>query len=233
MIKIQPLSSLEYMDQAVELQRVIWGYHDLDMESPALLVVANRFAGQLLGAFDQDKLIGMALAFYSVSNRQLRLHSHRVGIMPGYQGHGVGRLLKLAQRKDALDRGIQVIEWTFDPMQPRNAHFNLEILGGVARHYIPNLYGITSSPLHGGLPTDRLLIEWELESPRVVEILGGRKPSAPANSIRVPIPDPAHHNDPESQARLRQQLVDHLDSGYGVTGFEGTTDHAFYLLEKL
>src|SRR5580658_1342408 len=143
LIDIRPLADLEHLDEVVALQRTIWGYSDLDVESRALLVIASRFAGQLLGAFDEGKLIGIALAFFTASDGQLRLHSHRVGVLADYQNRGIGRMLKLVQREDALGRGIKVIQWTFDPLQRRNAYFNMEKLGGIARRYIPNLYGIT------------------------------------------------------------------------------------------
>lgn len=232
LINIQPLTDLDHLDEAVELQQTIWAYRDLDVESRALLVIASRFVGQLLGAFDQGKLIGIALAFFTASGGELRLHSHRVGVLEDYQNQGVGRMLKLAQREDALGRGIKVIQWTFDPLQGRNAYFNLEKLGAIARRYIPNLYGITSSPLHGGLPTDRLLVEWDLESPRVVQILSGKKPTPSAEAIRITVPDFSLHKNPELQLELRNQLVEKLSSGYAVTGFEKSLDSAFYLLEK-
>jgi predicted GNAT superfamily acetyltransferase len=232
LINIQPLTDLEHLDEVVALQRTIWGYRDLDIESRALLVIASNFVGQLLGAFDEGKLIGVALAFFTAAGNQLRLHSHRVGVLPDYQNRSIGRMLKLAQREDALRRGIKVIQWTFDPLQGRNAYFNLEKLGGIAVRYIPNLYGITSGPLHGGLPTDRLLIEWDLESPRVLQILSGKKPAPSANAIRIAVPDFSEHKDPELQLELRNQLVEKLSSGYAVTGFEKSPDRAFYLLEK-
>jgi predicted GNAT superfamily acetyltransferase len=233
LINIQPLADLEHLDQAVALQRTIWNYTDLDVESRALLVIASQFVGQLLGAFDEGKLIGIALAFFTASGGELRLHSHRVGVLPDYQNRGIGGMLKLAQREDALRRGIRVIQWTFDPLQRRNAYFNLEKLGGIARQYIPNLYGITSSPLHGGLPTDRLLIEWDLESPRVLQILNREKPAPSAEAIRIAVPDFSLRKDPELQLELRNRLVEKLSSGYAITGFEKSIDRAFYLLEKV
>jgi predicted GNAT superfamily acetyltransferase len=232
LINIQPLTDLDHLDEAVALQRTIWGYTDLDVESRAMLVIASRFAGQFLGAFNEGRLIGIALAFFTAPNSELRLHSHRVGVLEEFQNQGIGRMLKLAQREDALCRGIKVIQWTFDPLQRRNAYFNIEKLGGIARRYIPNLYGITSSPLHGGLPTDRLLIEWELESPRVLQILSGKKPAPSAEAIRISVPDFTQRKDPELQLELRNQLVENLSSGYAVTGFEKSLDRAFYLLEK-
>ncbi len=93
LINIRPLADLEHLDEAVALQRTIWGYCDLEFEPRALLVIA----GQLLGAFNESKLIGMALAFFTASGSELRRHSHRVGVLPDYQNQGIGRMLKLAQ----------------------------------------------------------------------------------------------------------------------------------------
>jgi predicted GNAT superfamily acetyltransferase len=232
-IRIEPLVKLEHLDAAVVLQRAVWGYTDVEVDSRAIMVVASRFAGQVLGAFDEDKLIGLALSFGVVSGNRPRLHSHRVGILPEYQNRGLGRLLKLAQREEALRHGIGTIQWSFDPLQQRNAYLNIELLGGVARRYIPNLYGVTTSPLHGGLPTDRLLIEWELESPRVVETLkGGRRPH-PQSARRIPVPDIVMaRKAPQLQHRLREQFQELLGEGYVVTAFDKTTDNPAFLLEK-
>ena len=98
-----------------------------------------------------------------------------LGVLPGIsQFAGVGRTLKLTQRDDALRRGIELIEWTFDPLEIKNAFFNMERLGAIVRRYVPNQYGTTSSPLHGGLPTDRCIAEWWISSPRVKAILAGQ-----------------------------------------------------------
>jgi predicted GNAT superfamily acetyltransferase len=236
-IRIEPLVKLEHLDAAVALQRVVWGYTDVEVDSRALMVVASRFAGQMLGAFDEEKLIGMALSFGVVSGSKPRLHSHRVGILPEYQNRGLGRMLKLAQREEALRQGIDTIQWTFDPLQQRNAYFNIELLGGIARRYIPNLYGVTTSPLHGGLPTDRLLIEWDLESPHVIQTLaGGRRDHPrvhPGDCRRIAVPDvAAARKEPQLQQRLREQFLELLGEGYVVTAFDKNAEHPSFLLEK-
>jgi predicted GNAT superfamily acetyltransferase len=214
------------------LQRTIWGYSDIDVESRALLVVASHFAGQVIGAFAEERLIGFALAFWTNRNGEVRLHSHRVGVLPEYQNLGVGRTLKLAQREDAIARGIKVIQWTFDPLQVRNAFFNFEKLGGTAREYLSNLYGITSSPLHGGLPTDRLLIEWEIESPRVRRILDGDRPPFSDQIERIAAPNSANCNDAAFQRQLKDQFLQLLGSGYAVTGLEKIAERSYYVMEK-
>ena len=108
LINIQPLADLDHLDEAVALQRAIWGYTDIDIESRALLVIASRFAGQLLGAFDEDKLIGIALAFFTASGSELRLHSHRVGVLSEYQNKGIGKLLKLESAFSVKPHALEV-----------------------------------------------------------------------------------------------------------------------------
>jgi predicted GNAT superfamily acetyltransferase len=230
-INIRPLRTHEELDGAVSLQRSVWGYLDLEVDSRSMLTVASRFAGQTLGAFDQDRLIGFSLAFATLPVG--RLHSHRVGVHPDYQNLGVGRKLKLAQRADAIARGIGTIQWTFDPLQSRNAYFNIVRLGGIARTYIPNLYGITTSPLHGGLPTDRLLIEWNLQSNRVNQILAGEPIVHCNDSLEIRLPPPIGRTDSTAQAALREQFVDYFSKGYVACGFRKEIDTHIYVLEKL
>ena len=230
-IKVRPLLSHEDLDQAVALQRQVWGYRDLEVDSRSILTVAARFAGQVLGAFDKDHLIGFSLAFATLPLG--RLHSHRVGINPNYQNRGVGRMLKLAQLTDALARDIDLIQWTFDPLQARNAYFNLVKLGGIAKTYIPNLYGITTSPLHGGLPTDRLLVEWHLKSERVQRILAGEAMVSGRDVCEIRLPVLSQRADPAAQADLRQQFLEYFRDGYSACGFRKEPDFEIYVLERL
>ena len=129
-------------------------------------------------------MAGFALAYPGIRDGKPYLHSHMAAVLPEFRDLGIGRLLKLAQRDDALSRGISLIEWTFDPLQPRNAYFNLCRLGVVVRRYLIDVYGATSSPLHAGLPTDRLVAEWHLDSQRVADIVGGKPPAEP-NVLRA------------------------------------------------
>jgi predicted GNAT superfamily acetyltransferase len=230
-ISIRPLRDQFELDAVVALQQAVWGYTDLDVDSRAILTVASRFSGQVLGAFLERRMIGFSLAFATLPFG--RLHSHKVGILPEYQNQGIGRKLKLAQREDALARNVSTIQWTFDPLQSRNAHLNLVRLGGIARTYIQNLYGVTTSPLHGGLPTDRLLIEWELESDRVRKILGGEVPPQSDQVYKLRLPPPGERKSPETQARLRSELIARFAENYVLTGFREQGDEQIYVLEKL
>jgi predicted GNAT superfamily acetyltransferase len=167
------------------------------------------------------------------------LHSHMLGVLPAYRNAGVGRRLKLRQREDALARGINLVEWTFDPLEPKNAYFNIERLGAVVRRYVENEYGTTSSPLHGGLPTDRCVAEWWIGSPRVEAILAGRKPagctaeriSVPADMerIRREEPDRAREIQRDNAGRFQQCFA----QGLAVTGFERTPAAGIYVLGPL
>ncbi len=187
-IVVRKICALKEYHACVELQREIWGEAELEIEPVTMFVVASITGGQVLGAFDGEKLVGYTLAVVGWRQNAVYLHSHQTGVIAAYRDRGVGRMLKLLQRDEALGRGIRLVEWTFDPLELKNAHFNLNRLGAICRRYIPNLYGVTTSPLHRGIATDRLLAEWRLDSPRVVAAIQDLAPSmaeAPA-AIEVP-----------------------------------------------
>lgn len=226
------------MSMGVDLQRRIWGYSETDTVPEQMFVVAKESGGQVLGAFHQDQAIGFALAFAGVHCGTVYLHSHMVGVVPEYQDRGVGRLLKLAQREDAIARGIDLIEWTFDPLQLKNARFNLAGLGAVVRRYIPNCYGRTSSPLHAGLPTDRLVAEWWVRSARVQDLLSGNThapgPQCARISIPVAIRQICSSNPSEAekiQSRVREQFARQMAGSRAAVGFEFDERQGSYLLE--
>ena len=145
-----------------------------------------------------------------------------------YRNAQVGRRLKLRQREDALARGIVLMEWTFDPLELKNANLNIEKLGAIVRRYAPNQYGTTSSPLHGGLPTDRCVAEWWLDSPRVRAVLDGGPPvpraasperiSYPADIARIREEDNPHAR--AIQQANAEKFLDAFSRGLAVTGFE-------------
>jgi len=151
-----------------------------------------------------------------------------LGVLPDYRNLAIGRRLKLVQREDALARGIKLIEWTFDPMELKNAFLNIEKLGAIVRRYYPNQYGTTSSPLHGGLPTDRVYAEWWLESPP-------RTPN-PTERISYPVNIGEIRSIDPNQARAIQAANAKLfqnafAKGLAVTAFERTETEGTYLLE--
>ncbi len=186
-IRIAALDQLADFDRCVDIQIAVWGYSDGDVVPRRVFLLAPRIGGQLLGAFIGDTIVGFAMALPGYRNGQPYLHSHMLAVLPEYRDHGLGRRLKLAQRDDALARGFSLMEWTFDPLQIKNAHLNLHRLGAVARRYHPDFYGPSSSQLQGGLPTDRLYAEWWMRSPHVVARLAGSPhPDNIATRVEVP-----------------------------------------------
>jgi predicted GNAT superfamily acetyltransferase len=235
-LSLRKLDGPEEFQRAEQVQREAWGYSDLDVVPGAVFSVARNFGGQALGAWDGKRMVGFALSFGVADGGYPHLHSHMVGVVPEYQNRGLGRLIKLAQREDALSRGIDQIAWTFDPLQVRNAYFNIARLGGVGVRFLPNLYGMTSSPLHGGMPTDRLLIEWNLTDPNVDLALNGTPRSPGADAVEVAIPA-ASSDVPialrlAGQTKLREELMGLFDEGYVITGFERKGDAAVYVMER-
>ena len=160
------------------------------------------------------------------------------GVHADYRDRGVGRMLKLFQREEALARGIRLIEWTFDPLELRNAHFNLNRLGAICRRYRHDLYGVTTSPLHRGLATDRLVAEWHLDSPRVRLAIEGtaKEPSAAAAVIELPA-ELEHWKVAETekvrqvQGRIAEEFTNCFARGYAAVGMRTTPAGAAYLLE--
>jgi len=178
-IVFRTCQGFEELSACVQLQMDVWGYGDRDVVPRRVFVIAQKIGGQVMGAFDGGRLVGFAMALPGISRGGPYLHSHMLAVNPEYRNQGIGRRLKLLQREEALGRGIRRMEWTFDPLEIKNSFLNLSKLGAVARRYAPNFYGISPSPLHGQLPTDRLYAEWWLDSDRVLSALGLGKPVPP------------------------------------------------------
>ena len=239
-LTIRSCESHEDRAVCVELQRRIWNFDDIDLVSAAIFVVAQHSGGHAYLAFHGETAVGFALAFSGDRDRRRYLHSHMVGVVPEYQDQGVGRLLKLHQRQEALRAGIPLIEWTYDPLELRNAHFNIARLGAIVRHYIPDFYGESTSPLHGNFPTDRFVAEWQLESGRVEAALAGKsEPKAGAGVEEISIPSGIRElkkddagRAREIQAELRSRCTDLFARGYAVTGFRREPERGVYVLER-
>lgn len=188
-ITIRPLHSIDEFRRCVQITREVWADSDLETEPYITFVVADHTGGQVLGAFDGDTMVGFTKAFVGLRDHTPYLHSHMAAVLPSHRDRRVGRQLKLAQREDALRRDIRLIEWTFDPLETKNAHFNINRLGAISRRYIPNFYGVTTSPLHRGLPTDRLLVEWHLDSRRVIAAINDLSPEPRECPAHVHLPN--------------------------------------------
>jgi predicted GNAT superfamily acetyltransferase len=166
------------------------------------------------------------------------LHSHQLAVLPEFRRQGVGKLLKWRQRQEARDRGIELVEWTFDPLEINNAWLNINRLGAVVRQFRPNFYGKTSSRLHGALPTDRCIAEWWVASDRVERALAGQIPmprveaavAVPSRAVGVGAPDSAAAS--RIQQRVREEFLLLLGRGLTVTGFQRTEQGGMYLFSR-
>ena len=239
-IEIRQLDQLEEFAAVVRLQRDIWGYDDVELLPQRLFVVADKIGGQVLGAFDGVKMIAFCLGIPGLkAGGKHYIHSHMLGVLPDYRNTGVGRRLKLEQRLWALNRDLELIEWTFDPLQIKNAFFNIERLGVIVRRYVHNQYGTSTSVLHGGLPTDRLVPEWWhsfapcRSDHRRRTLRPPARRSAPRRSCehqRSLESDPTQAK--QIQQHIGEQFDHHFRAGLAVTGFEKSADSGIYLLSQ-
>jgi len=228
-IVIRKCHQLDEMRACVALQKEVWNFSDADLVPVRMFVVAEKVGGQVIGAFAGNEMVGFALSVPGARGGHSYLHSHMLAVRKQHQNAGLGRRIKLFQRDDALARGFELMEWTFDPLEIKNAYLNIEKLGAIARRYSVNQYGITSSPLQGSLPTDRLVAEWWLKSKRVEALLqtGENPPDKAITKISVPaqIYDwkasvTARSRAKDVQDRNREQFVKAFADGLAVLGYE-------------
>jgi predicted GNAT superfamily acetyltransferase len=236
-LEVRKCCMLAEFRACVELQREVWGEADLEIEPATMFVVAANTGGQVLGVFDGGKLVAYTLAVVGLHQNIPYLHSHHTAVQTDYRDRGVGRRLKLFQRDEALSRNIRLVEWTFDPLELRNAHFNLNRLGAIARQYHPNHYGVTTSPLHRRLETDRLVAEWHLDSPRVIAAIGDlvREPTSAPATVELPAElEQWKLTDSEQvrrvQQRIREEFTNWFARGYAAIGTHKTPTGSAYLL---
>ncbi len=171
-ITIRDLKTIAEFRQVVDLEHAIWGYTDsADTVTVPVFIFTVKRGATLIGAFDgDDRMVGFAYAVAGMKDGRPMQWSHMTGVLPEYRG-GLGYRLKLEQRVRALAQGYELIEWTFDPMQAMNAHLNFAKLGGVVEEYAENFYGESTSALHRGTPTDRLIVSWRIGEPHVIRRL--------------------------------------------------------------
>jgi predicted GNAT superfamily acetyltransferase len=227
-VVIRTCDGLDELRACVTLQKEVWNFTDAELVPLRMFVVAEKVGGQVMGAFAGNEMVGFALSVPGTRSGKIYLHSHMLAVRVDYRNGGLGRRLKLFQREEALSRGIDLIEWTFDPLEIKNAYLNIERLGAIARRYNLNQYGITSSPLQGGLPSDRLIAEWWLKSNRVETLLtAGKNPPFTAEvSVEVPAQiyewkAAAETRDRarEVQERNRDKFLRHFAEGLAVLGY--------------
>jgi len=179
-LKVKPIRSLYDLKKLHDIQRITWGYRDVMIFPYTLMISTRHSGGVLLGAYVNDELVGFLYGYLGMGGGSLYLFSQRMGVLPTYQGKGIGTALKLAQREQMLRQGIDLVVWTYEPLEGGNAKLNIEKLGGIIRTYVRDIYGAVENPLQAGLAMDRLLVEWPLMSERVRLHVGGHvKQSSP------------------------------------------------------
>ncbi len=187
MVDIRPARTFEDYHAVEHLQKVVWGMADARITPDNLLIIMHKSGGLVLLACAPQP-VGFLFGFVGLTDDGRIKHcSHQAGILPEYQHQGIGYRLKLAQRAHVLAQGLQLITWTYDPLESRNAYFNLRKLGGICRTYLPNAYGFMRDTINAGLPSDRFLMEWHLASERVTS----RLPTPPTPAVQ-PAYEPQH-----------------------------------------
>lgn len=164
-VRIEDVRAVARLEELEELQVRVWGFEPRHIVPAHVLYIAGSTGGIVLGAYIDEQLVGFALGFLAWTERRPYHASHIVGVDPAYQGRNIGAALKWRQRERALAQGLDLMTWTFDPLEARNAYFNLHKLGAISHTYHENLYGALTDQLNRDLPTDRLLIQWHLRAP--------------------------------------------------------------------
>jgi predicted GNAT superfamily acetyltransferase len=244
-VEIRECVTVEELDACLQLQRDVFGFPELEVSPRRHLVVSREAGGWTLGAFAGDEMVGFVHHLPAVWSRQKIGYSHMMAVSQKFQNHGIGRQLKLAQRERAMLDGVRLIRWTWDPMQARNAHFNLNRLGVVVRSYSENFYGTNYSVAgrydgaESGLDSDRLFAWWELDSPKVIGVARGETPGNAAAQYEIRIPnnwselvkaDPGEAR--REQLRVRGEFQDAFNEYLECFGFAREGDGGRYLIGR-
>ena len=238
---IRPCETLKELAALVKIQREIWGYAEHEVYPLRLFVTLRKIGGQVLGAFTpRGALVGFVASLPAWHGAKRYYHSLSLGVLRAHENRGLGRALKMAQRREALRSGIGLIEWTFDPLRAKNAFLNIVRLGAIARCYQPDYYGEVESRFQRGLPSDRLIAEWHLSSARVKRAMAGKSPrpgkAEPAATLEIPADiDGLRQSNPAEARRcqlaVRKQLEELLAQKLAITGFEYDVRSARYILD--
>lgn len=252
------LATTDEFERAVEVEIAVWGLNPRDCVPPSVFRALTHAGGVAHGAFEDDNMVGVALAFPALRDGKLILWSHMTGVLPAHQRRDIGFMLKQAQRAWALAHSFEEMGWTFDPLRRGNANFNLHRLGATARVYHVNFYGEMTDSINAGTPSDRLEVEWRLNDARVSALASGQ-----ATGTDYPLPQqnniiltdgeyhpaalaagseflyaqvPASLNDADIQAwrlALRQALQEAFARGYEAADFFTADNRYWYILRQL
>jgi len=248
-ITIREIDEVAEMRAVEELQKEVWGIPDLDVVPVTHLVAAKEAGGVLIGAFDAAALVGFVYGFPSLERGKLAHHSHMLAVKASYRNFDLGRRLKLAQREHVIAQGIELVSWTFDPLQSLNAYFNFSKLGVIADRYFPDFYGPDAASFLHQTGTDRLWVSWFVSSDEVKRRISGvsddmnfdagplvqvEADNSPRRndqalvqvqaSIEIPADiDSLQQQSPETASRWRQEtrwaFTEAINAGYFVAAF--------------
>jgi predicted GNAT superfamily acetyltransferase len=227
-VKIRECVTVEDFNQCIELERAVWKDDDIDIMPIRLYMISKACNAPTIGAFDQSgKLVGFVHTMLALMGKNVVYHSHMAAVVEELRHKDIGYRLKLAQRDRALEAGIPLIIWTFDPLQSRNAHFNINKLGVVIRRYEINYYGEgVSTVFDSAVPSDRVFAEWWVASPHVESALAGNRPAIQEDATAVVIPDDIDAVRARSleehvdwRLRVREDFLRELLQGRVVRGF--------------
>ena len=240
-ISIRQIESFAELRAVEELQKEVWGVPDLDVVPLTHLIAAKAAGGVLLGAFDSDTLVGFVYGFVAEEDGEMAHHSHMLAVKRAYRNFNLGYKLKLAQREEVLAQGINIITWTFDPLQSLNAHFNFTKLGVISERYLINFYGEDAASFLHQFGTDRFWVKWLLTSDRVVHRLNASAPvlEDPPDKLLIEIPGDINAVQQESpelgfewRLRTRRAFTEAIEAGYAVVDFYREAGSGFYILSR-
>lgn len=229
-MNIRELTSLAEFKSCLQLQQEGFGWADIDLMPVRLFVVTRHIGGLVLGAYRDNTLVAFLSTLPGIRGNKPYWHSHMLAVSKACRGSGIGTALKLAQRQHARRRGISLVEWTFDPLESRNAYLNIAKLGVIVRHYYPDLYGQTSAPGQHGIASDRLLAEWWLDETAPGSAQVERRVTIPSDILSLKQSDLAQVRD--LQLRVRAEFQKNLQEDFYVSGFERRGDTCDYLFTR-
>ena len=240
-ISIRPVETVAELRAVEALQKEVWGIPDLDVVPLTHLIAVRAAGGVLLGAFDRETLVGFVYGFVAQEDGEIAHHSHMLAVKTAYRNYNLGYKLKLAQREAVLAQGINLITWTFDPLQSLNAYFNFTKLGVISDRYVINFYGEEAASFLHRTGTDRFWVKWLLASDRVVQRLNATKPvlEDPSDKLLIEIPSDINalqQQNPELalqwRQRTRSQFSEAITAGYTVRDFYREGEGGIYILGR-
>lgn len=238
-VTIRDCLTTEDFQQCIELERTVWNDADIGIMPIRLYMISKACNAPTIGAFESTgRLVGFVHTMIALMDNHPVYHSHLAAVVENLRHQDIGFRMKLAQREHAIRSGVSLILWTFDPLQSRNAHLNINKLGAIIRRYEANYYGEgLSTVFDSGVPSDRVFAEWWVSSPHVGSVLAGRHPTVERNGESVVIPEDINNVRARSvdehlkwRLEVRQKFGSKLVDRAIVRGFDRERGTSRYLL---